>query len=124
MNPLTNTLLAGVFYLLAGICGLVRHFILEPRMENYPRAPGWLLNVVFAFAAVLIFAGLRFLWAWGSGAAASIPPGATGMGVVLSASLLMYKASMLGNVLFQRYPAEVWMRLERISELVRCSPRR
>jgi len=121
MNPLTNSFYAGLFYTLAGCFGLIRHFLLEPRMPNYPRAPQWLLHVFFGFAAILIFAGLRFLCAWATGEGRSVPPGATGMGVLLAAALFVYKGSMLGNVLHQRYPAQVWTRLNRINTMVRCS---
>jgi len=123
MNPLTNTFWAGAFYLLAGLCGLIRHFLLEPQMPNYPRAPKWLLHVFFAFAAVLVYAGLRFLWAWGTGQGTSVPPGTTGMGVLLSFAVFAYKASMLYNVALQRYPTETWARLNRITDLARCPPR-
>ncbi|MEG3089489.1 hypothetical protein [Sphingomonas sp. PB4P5] len=124
MNPLTNSFWAGSLYLLAGLCGLVRHFLLEPNVPNYPQAPRWLLNVYFMFAAVLIFAGLRFLTVWLSGEAATIPPGATGMGVLLALATFTYKGSMLFNVARQRYPVETWARLNRISELARCSRRK
>ncbi len=123
MTPIVNSLFAGLFYLSAGIFGLVRHFLLEPGMANYPKAPKWLLNVFFAFASVLIFAGLRFLWAWGTGDGATVPPGVTGIGVLLAFATFVYKGSMLYNVLRQRYPAAVWARLEKINELVRCSPK-
>jgi hypothetical protein len=79
--------------------------------------------VFFGFASVLIFVGLRFLWVWGTGEGATVPPGATGLGVLLATSTFVYKGSMLYNVLRQRYPADVWIRLNRITEMVRCSPR-
>jgi hypothetical protein len=123
MTPLINSLFVGLFYLFAGLCGLVRHFLLEPGMANYPKAPKWLLNVFFAFSSVLIYAGLRFLWVWATGEGVRVPPGATGMGVLLAFATFVYKASMLYNVLRQRYPVAVWARLNRISDLVRCSPK-
>jgi hypothetical protein len=116
------SLWAGMFYLLAGLCGLVRHFLLEPTIPNYPRAPSWLLNVVFGFAALLIYAGLRYLWVWGTGEGSTTPPGATGMGVLLGAGLFIYKGAMLYNVARQRYPVETWRRLNRITDLARCRP--
>lgn len=123
MIPLVNSLFAGSFYLLAGICGLVRHFLLEPGMANYPRAPKWLLNVFFMFSCVLMYAGLRFLWVWATGEGVTVPPGVTGMGVMLAAATFIYKGSMLFNVARQRYPADVWVRLDRITKLVQCSPK-
>lgn len=124
MTPLINSLLAGLFYLGAGVSGLVRHFLLEPAMANYPKAPQWLLNVNFAFSSVLIYAGLRFLWSWGTGEGSAVPPGVTGMGVLLASATFVYKASMLTNVLRQRYPVAVWSRINHVNELVRCSPRK
>lgn len=124
MNPLTNTFYAGLFLLIAGLCGLVRHFLLEPNVPNYPRAPQWLLHVFFAFATVLIFLGGRFLTAWASGAAVTTPPGATPSGALLALVLVVYKGSLLVNVLMQRYPADTWKRLNRIQELARCSGRK
>lgn len=123
MNPLTNTFYAGLFYLLAGMFGLIQHFLLEPSAPNYPKAPPWLLHVFFAFAAVLIFAGLRFLTDWGTGEGATVPPGASGMGVLMAFSIFVYKGAKLANVLRQWYPAEVWARLDRLAEIARC-PRR
>ncbi len=123
MTPLFNSLAVGLFYFAAGLCGLVRHFLLEPGMPNYPKAPQWLLNVFFAFSSVLIYAGLRYLWMFGTGEGATVPPGATGMGVLLAFATFVYKGSMLYNVLRQRYPVAVWARLNRISDLVRCSPK-
>lgn len=121
MNPLTASFFAGLFYLLAGLFGLFRHLVLEPNIPNYPKAPPWLLNVVFAFAVILIYAGLRFLWVWGTGEGAVSPPGATGFSVVLAFGTMAYKFSMLLNVLRQRYPADVWARLNRINALARCA---
>lgn len=123
MNPLINSLLAGVFYFVAGTSGLVRHFLMEPGMTHYPPAPKWLLHIFFIFSSVLIYAGLRFLWAWGTGEGVNTPPGATAMAVLLSFTTMIYKLSMLYNVMRQRYPSDVWARLNRITRLLQCSPR-
>ncbi|WP_267396200.1 MULTISPECIES: hypothetical protein [unclassified Sphingomonas] len=119
---ISNSLVAGVSLVLAGGCGLVRHFLLEPKVANYPQAPRWLLTVFFGFATVLIFLGSRFLLAWYLGEAS--PPGATAAGAALGLALLIYKGSLLANVLHQRLPAEVWQRLNRITAMARCAPRR
>jgi hypothetical protein len=50
---ISNPLVAGVCLILAGNCGLVRHFLLEPKVANYPQAPRWLLTVFFFFAVVV-----------------------------------------------------------------------
>lgn len=121
MNPLTASFFAGLFYLLAGLFSLSRHIILEPSIPNYPKAPAWLLNIVFAFGAILVYAGLRFLWVWGTGEGAVSPPGATGFSVMMAFAVMAYKIAMIVNVLRQRYPADVWARLNRINALARCA---
>jgi drug/metabolite transporter (DMT)-like permease len=118
----SNSLLAGAALVLAGLCGLIRHFLLEPKVANYPQAPRWLLTVFFFFAAVLIFLGMRFLLAWHLEEPS--PPGATAAGALLGIALLIYKGSLLINVLHQRLPASVWRRLNRITTMARCAPRR
>lgn len=95
MNLLINTFFAGFFYLLAGLFGLTRHFLLEPRMPDLPKTPRWLLRVSFGFSVVMVYAGLRYLTAWGSGIATTVPPAATGFGVLLAFSIFTYKGSLL-----------------------------
>lgn len=116
---MTDSLLAGLPLVVAGICGLVRHFLLEPRMEHYPKAPGWLLLVYFAFAVVLIYLGLRFLLAW-LGESDRIPPNAQPGFVLMGWTAFLYKGAMLLNVLRQRYPVAVWRRLNRLHDMNCC----
>lgn len=123
MNPEVNAFWAGLFYLLAGVCGLVRTFLLEPHVPSYPKAPQWLLHVCFLVSVVLMFSGMRFLWAYASGAAVTVPPGATGNGVLMAFALFAYNAAMMINVARQRYPVETWARLNHISDLALCSKR-
>lgn len=92
---LLNTFAAGFFYLAAGICGLVRHFLLEPKLLAEPRTPRWLLRVFFGFSCVMIYVGLRFLTAWATGAATVTPPGATAIGVLVAVTIFTYKGSLL-----------------------------
>jgi len=109
MNVLTNTLIAGSAYVIAGILGLARHFMLEPKVKAQPKAPAWLLHVFFCFSAILVYVGLRFLWAWGSGAAHTAPPGATGMGLLMALALLVYKAALLKDATDQyNLSGEIW----------------
>lgn len=117
----SNSFVAAPSLVLAGGCGLVRHFLLEPKVTNYPQAPRWLLTVFF-FAAVMIFLGSPFLLAWHLDEPS--PPGATAAGAALAVTLLIYKGSLLVNVLHQRLPADVWRRLNRITAMARCAPRR
>jgi hypothetical protein len=116
---LDNSLIAGVFLTLAGLSGLARHFLLEPQTASYPKAPVWLNAVVFMFASVLIFLGLRFLAAFATGAE-GIPPNAGPTMALLSVFLAAYKISMLVNVLRQRLPSGTWARLNRITDSARC----
>jgi drug/metabolite transporter (DMT)-like permease len=119
---ISNSLVAGVALVMAGGCGLARHFLLEPKVANYPQAPRWLLTVFFGFATVLIFLGARFLLAWHLSEPS--PPGATSAGACLGVALLIYKGSLLINVLRQRLPSDVWIRLNRVTKMARCAPRR
>ncbi len=120
MGTLTPSLFAGVFYLVAGCLGLARHFLLEPSIPNYPRAPRWLLNIFFAFASMLVFAGLRYLSVWLIEQNPSTPPNATAMTVLISGGILIYKSGLFANVLTQRYPASVWIRINRFQDFLKC----
>lgn len=115
-----NTLFAGVCMTLAGSMGLLRHFLLEPRIETFPRALKWLLAVFFFTASSFVYLGLRFLAAWWL-QEPGVPPQATPTAAYLAGVLLLYKASLLANVLRQHYPAQVWKRLDSITEKVKCS---
>lgn len=106
MDTLLNTLIAGLAYLIAGTCGITRHFLLEPRIKHFPRKPSWLLHVFFVFSATLLWIGLRFMWFWFIGEATVVPPGATGTGVVLALVTLLYKSSLLWDTWGSRYPDE------------------
>ncbi len=111
-------LIVGVLLCLAGAFTLTRHFLLEPVSVHYPRAPFWLRNSMFLFAAVLIFIGMQFLWTFASGAPDIIPPQPSPSTQMLAVALALYKAAMLGNIVRQRYPAETWRRLNRVNEVL------
>lgn len=124
MTPhLTTTLFAGLFLTLSGMSGLTRHFLLEPKMTNYPKAPTWLLYVFFFFSAFLFFLGVRYLWTWAVEDTTTIPPGASTTMMMLSCAILIYKGSLLANVLRQRLPAGVWERLNKINARICCRGR-
>jgi uncharacterized membrane protein len=95
MIDLINTFVSGVFFLLAGIFGLVRHFLLEPRIPVEPKTPTWLLRVFFGFSTVMLYVGMRYLVAWYTGAALYVPPAATGLGVLIALAVFTYKGSLL-----------------------------
>lgn len=113
-----NTLVVGLFFMVAGMLGLARHYLLEPKIANYPQAPRWLLTIFFYFGAVLIWWGMRYLGAWWDGAPTQPST------VFFALSVLIYKGGLFVNTLRQRLPAHLWARLNRINEIVRCSPRR
>ena len=102
MNLLINTFFAGFFYTLAGVFGLIRHFLLEPRIPDMPKTPRWLLQVFFGFSVVMLYAGMRYLTAWGSGIATTVPPAATGFGVLLAFSVFTYKGSLLYDTITRK----------------------
>jgi hypothetical protein len=99
---------------------MIRHFLLEPLSLHYPKAPGWLRHTMFLFATVVIFLGLRFVWAFMSDAPDVMPPQPGASMELMSMILVIYKGSMLANVLRQRYPEEVWTKLNRINDHLLC----
>lgn len=97
-----TTFAAGFFYLFAGVCGLIRHFMLEPRIATMPRTPSWLLKVFFVFSTVMIYVGLRFLTAWFTGAALTVGPAATGIGLLVAVATATYKGSLLYDTITRK----------------------
>lgn len=114
---LINTFLAGLLYLVAGIAGLIRHFLLEPKLVNEPRTPKWLMRIFFGFSTVMIYCGLRFLSAWYTGAAVTTPPGVGGMGVLLAVTLAIYKGSLLYDTITRKAAFTLDELIRRFKEL-------
>lgn len=104
-------LMVGTMVALAGALVLIRVMLLEPASVRYPKAPTWLRNLMLCFAAVLLFVGFQFVFS------ETPPQPATRL---MALSLLLYKTAMLGNVIRQRYPEQVWRRLNRIDEVLHC----
>lgn len=117
MNELLNTFAAGFLFTLAGIFGLVRHFILEPHLPAEPRTPKWLMRVFFGFSTVMIYVGLRYLTAWYTGAAITAPPAATGLGVLLAFTLFVYKGSLLYDTITRKAAFTLDELVKRFKEL-------
>lgn len=110
-----NTFIAGLLFFLSGVSGLVRHFLMHPTVpENTPRPPKWLLGVVFGFSTIMIYAGLRYLTIWMTGQATDVPPGASGMGVLIAGTIFAYKISMLIDTI-KRKP--VWAMADLVKAL-------
>lgn len=117
MTLLVNTFFAGTFYLLAGVFGLTRHFLLEPHIPEQPKTPVWLLRVFFTFSAIMIYVGLRYLTSWFTGAAIVAPPAATGLGVLISGTILMYKGSLLYDTATRKATFSLDELIERLKNL-------
>lgn len=113
-------LFVGVMLVLAGGLTMARHMLLEPVSTHYPKAPLFVRNSMFAFAAVLLFLGLRFLWVFFDGQENTIPPQPDPSTQLLAAALVFYKAVMLVNIIRQRYTEQIWDRLNRINDALRC----
>lgn len=118
-----GALITGVLLIVAGACTLARHLLLSPDTLDYPKAPWWLRLPMFAFAAVLVFLGLRFVWTFIGGAPDLIPPQPSPATQLLALVLVAYKAAMLINILRQRYSPATWARLNHITDLLACSKR-
>jgi hypothetical protein len=99
-----NTLAAGILFLFAGLCGLVRHFLLEPTLpaEVLPKTPRWLLRIFFGFATVMAYVGLRYILIWNSGLATTVPPGVTGLSVLIAGTIFTYKGALLADTLTRK----------------------
>lgn len=119
-----NSLAAGFFLLMAGFSGFVRHGLLEPKMTRYPPAPAWLLVVVYAFATVMLYLGMHYIYSAFFSPPDVIPPQASARMVLLSFTVFTYKIAMLVNVVRQRLPAHLWNRLNKITATAHCWPRK
>lgn len=114
-------LFTGIMLLLAGGLTMGRHILLEPISTHYPKAPLFVRNAMFAFAAVLVFLGLRFIWVYADGQPDTIPPQPDPSIQLLAIALVGYKGVMLTNIVRQRYSEKIWERLNRINEVLRCA---
>lgn len=117
MTLMLNTFFAGLFYSMAGIFGLTRHFLLEPRIPELPKTPVWLLRVFFAFSAVMLYVGMRYFTAWYTGVAIVAPPAATGLGVLISFTILTYKGALLYDTITRKAAFSLDELIERLKNL-------
>lgn len=111
-NTLNIEIFTGSAFVLAGLLALGRQSLLEPASGRYPKAPTWLRHCMFGFAALQIFVGLQTL---ASSQAVTNPT------AVMATGLAFYNGAMLFNLLRQRYPEDVWERLNRINDRLFCS---
>jgi hypothetical protein len=120
MMPAYTSLITGIALILAAVFMLTRIFLLDPVMTHYPKAPTWLRNSMFMFAAVLMFVGLHFLWVFASGKPDTYPPQPSPYMQLIALALCIDKGVMLANLLRQRLPTEIWERLNRVNERLHC----
>lgn len=108
--------------ILIGIAGFAigfRQIVLSPRNSTYPPAPAhvrgamWAFAVFCAFASVMFFGGIDKPGAYAGNAAWVV--------LAFVAVVALYSSVLLANILAQRYPAEVWRRLNRATETVKRS---
>lgn len=111
MCILPDNMVAGGFLVVAGLAALLRQSLLEPDSPRYPKAPAWLRLCMFAFAVVLIFTGLHIM---------SAEHSTGGPFQLLAVSIALYNIAMLGNLVRQRYPEDVWERLNRMNDRLCC----
>jgi hypothetical protein len=115
-----GALVTGIMLLLAGIFCIVRHFLLEPGTETFPKAPVFVRHGMFAFSLVLLFLGLQYTWVFLDGQGNTTPPQPSPNMQFLATALMFYKGLMLANIVRQHYPARTWMKLNRINEYLQC----
>lgn len=114
----------GVALIIAGILTMTRHFLLEPMFSRYPKAPALVRHSMFLFATALLFIGLQYIWVFVSGKPDTVPPQPTANMQFLATTLVIYKAVMLVNIIRQRYPEEVWTKLNRLNDSLPCKDRK
>jgi uncharacterized membrane protein len=114
-------IVTGVLLTLSGLLCLVRHFLLEPSMPHYPKAPVFVRHGIFAFAMVLLFLGLQYIFVFFDPDAVNDVPPQPGPAIqLLATALVIYKGILLGNIVRQRYSVETWQRLNRMNESLQC----
>jgi hypothetical protein len=112
-------LITAVLLALGGFSIGMRQIVLSPRNATYPPAPSFVRFAMFVFAAMLAGSAVLF---FGEQEVAGAYAGKAGwLVVVLAAAAAAYNATMLVNILGQRYPAEVWRRMNRAAATVKRS---
>lgn len=123
ISLIISTFFAGIFYLLAGVFGLTRHFLLEPKIADMPKTPRWPMLVFFAFSVVMVYAGMRYLTSWATWQATTMPLAATGFGVMLAFAIFVifaifaYKGSLLYDTTTRRASSTLNELIDRLRKL-------
>jgi hypothetical protein len=113
------TLLAAFALILAAGFTVARSFLLEPLLGNYPKAPTWLRNTLIGTAAAMMFVGLRFLMAYMAGSTQTELNPSPYM-LLLACAICIYQGAMLFNIVRQRLPEELWIKLHRVNDRLLC----
>lgn len=95
----------------------MRHILLNPTMESWPDAPGFLREFIFAKMGASALWGLDIIFSIHSGREVHVPL----FGAIFAMVCAAYESGMAWNVLRQHYRKEVWRRLKRADRLARCS---
>lgn len=116
MTVIVLNLTAATGLILAAACVGMRQILLGPNAKTWPKADRWLLMVMFGYAAVLLYFGVRLLSATFDGVTA-IPPDASTRFVVLCLIIGAMETALLINVSRQSRPRAVIDKIERVASV-------
>jgi hypothetical protein len=119
-----GALFTGICLILAASVTLARVFLLEPGSSRYPKAPAFVRHATFGFGVVLAFIGLQFITTFIEGGPNTTPPQPTARMQFLALTLAIYQSALLVNIVRQRYPEEVWTKLNRLNDALPCKDRK
>jgi hypothetical protein len=119
-----GALFVGVALLVTGIVSVARAFLLDPRSERYPKAPAFVRHTIFGFGTLMCWLGLHYLTVFFSDSASTSPPQPGAEMQFISTVLCIYKTILLANIARQRYPVDVWTKLNRLNDALPCKDRK
>jgi uncharacterized membrane protein HdeD (DUF308 family) len=119
-----GALFVGVMLLLTGIVSVVRAFLLDPHSSRYPKAPSFVRHTIFGFGTIMAWLGLHYLTVFLSDSLPTSPPQPGAEMQFMSLILAVYKSILLANIVRQRYPEEVWTKLNRLNDALPCKDRK
>lgn len=114
MTP-TNllSLLTGALYLVAAAACMIRHVVMRPKPDAWPKTPAWLWHILFFYTAIVLFMGVRLLATVVEGIQ-TVPPNATVAGAILAFGIALYDGALLVNEARQMYVRQIaLMKLQR-----------
>jgi len=119
MNLVNLDLITALLLAVAGFSIGFRQIVLSPRNSTYPPAPRLVRLAMFVFAAFC--GGAAVMFHGGIDLPGDYAGRASGVVAIFVFGVATYNGVMLFNILLQRYPAEVWRRLNRAAETVKKS---